>query len=410
MGSMSDSVEPAAPRAWLLDPSPTPPVQIWGLTPQERLRRALRKAGCRAVECAEPANLPPPVDGPALLIRADAVYDERLIEGLCAARNTVLVASREGDWGGPMAAHVDADRIPGTLALLSRALQGDAAPAPSGLRLVAPDELAGAYNAALRKSERPFLFPACARRAREIEDRLFSASYKGITDLVTKWVWPRPATAVTRVLARAHVHPNLVTLASWILAVAAMLLFAEGRFATGLLVAWLMTFLDTVDGKLARVTLTSSRFGHVFDHSLDLLHPPFWWLAWGLALPAGYADATAVVVAGYVVGRLLEGIFLLAFKMETHCWRPIDSLFRTITARRNPNLVFLSVGTLGGRPDLGLVMVAIWTVISLAFHTLRLVQALVLRRRGQRIEPWDDALRGAVRPQVEGPVDAETTA
>ncbi len=45
-----------------------------------------------------------------------------------------------------------------------------------------------------------------------------------------------------------------------------------------------MTFLDTVDGKLAHVTLTSSRFGHIFDHSLDLLHPPFCYLAWGLGL------------------------------------------------------------------------------------------------------------------------------
>ena len=42
-----------------------------------------------------------------------------------------------------------------------------------------------------------------------------------------------------------------------------------------------MTFLDTVDGKLARVTLTSSPFGNVLDHSLDLIHPPFWYWAWG---------------------------------------------------------------------------------------------------------------------------------
>ncbi len=43
-----------------------------------------------------------------------------------------------------------------------------------------------------------------------------------------------------------------------------------------------------------------------------------------------------VVVVGYLAGRLLEGLFLLLFSMETHCWRPIDTLFRTITARRNP--------------------------------------------------------------------------
>jgi hypothetical protein len=102
------------------------------------------------------------------------------------------------------------------------------------------------------------------------------------------------------------------------------------------------------------------------------------------------------VVAGYFAGRLLEGIFLLAFKMESHCWRPIDSLVRTITARRNPNLIFLSVGTLAARPDLGLVMVALWTIACFAFHLVRVIQAFRLRRRGGRIEAWDERLRQAL--------------
>jgi phosphatidylglycerophosphate synthase len=171
-----------------------------------------------------------------------------------------------------------------------------------------------------------------------------------------------------------------------------------------------MTFLDTVDGKLARVTLTSSRFGHIFDHSLDLLHPPFWYLAWGLGLAGGAETIMAIVIGGYVVGRLLEGAFLLAFQIEAHCWRPIDSMFRTITARRNPNLLLLTVGALGGRPDLGLVMVAIWTLASLGFHSVRLLQAFALRRRGRAIEPWGEALRTEKRPEKAapgGPIDAD---
>ena len=45
-----------------------------------------------------------------------------------------------------------------------------------------------------------------------------------------------------------------------------------------------MTFLDTVDGKLARVTVTSTKLGNVFDHGIDLVHPPLWYLAWGIGL------------------------------------------------------------------------------------------------------------------------------
>jgi len=85
-------------------------------------------------------------------------------------------------------------------------------------------------------------------------------------------------------------------------------------------------------------------------------------LTGGFGLDDSFGTTTAVVVIGYVIGRLLEGAFILLFQIETHCWRPIDSLFRTVTARRNPNMILLTVGTLAGRPDLGLVMVAIWTV------------------------------------------------
>ena len=152
-----------------------------------------------------------------------------------------------------------------------------------------------------------------------------------------------------------------------------------------------MTFLDTVDGKLARVTLTSSTVGHVLDHGLDLVHPPFWYLAWAFGLFGGafwFDVSTLIIVIGYLVGRLIEGLFLLAFKMEIHCWRPIDSFFRTITARRNPNLILLTLGTLLGYPDWGFVLVAAWTVFSIGFHTVRLLQAGVISLRGHTVEEW----------------------
>src|SRR3970282_2183122 len=102
-------------------------------------------------------------------------------------------------------------------------------------------------------------------------------------------------------------------------------------------------------------------------------HPPFWYLAWACGLFGGafwFDIATLVVVIGYLFGRLLEGLFLLAFKMEIHCWRPLDSFFRTITARRNPNLILLTLGTLFGYPEWGFVLVAAWTVFSIGFHTV----------------------------------------
>ena len=59
-----------------------------------------------------------------------------------------------------------------------------------------------------------------------------------------------------------------------------------------------------------------------------------------------------------------------------HVWRPFDSFFRLITARRNPNLVILTPAALLGRPDVGILLVALWTALSLVVHAVQIVQGL----------------------------------
>jgi hypothetical protein len=95
-----------------------------------------------------------------------------------------------------------------------------------------------------------------------------------------------------------------------------------------------------------------------------------------------------VVIVGYVVGRLMEGWFLAVHKMEMHAWRPVDSFFRLITARRNPNLAILTVAVAIRAPREGLVVVAAWTIASLAFHAVRIVQAAFATRAGRPPRSW----------------------
>jgi phosphatidylglycerophosphate synthase len=155
-----------------------------------------------------------------------------------------------------------------------------------------------------------------------------------------------------------------------------------------------MTFLDTVDGKLARVTHTASRTGHVLDHGLDLVHPPVWWAAWAWGLAAGepgfgpHAAMLWIVVGGYFVGRLLEGIFIVTFEMEMFSWRRFDGWFRGVIARRNPNLLMLTAGVVAGRPEAGFVAVGVWTLGSIAIQLVRIGQAIATRRAGIPVEPW----------------------
>jgi phosphatidylglycerophosphate synthase len=155
--------------------------------------------------------------------------------------------------------------------------------------------------------------------------------------------------------------------------------------------------LDTVDGKLARCTITSSWWGNVFDHGLDLVHPPFWWWFWatglahvGLALSDTlFWWVEATIFIGYWVQRAIEGAFIAWFGgIHIHVWERFDSRFRLITARRNPNMVILFVSMAFGRPDLGIVAVAVWTVVSCLVHAVRLFQAQARKRSGQPVRSW----------------------
>ena len=348
--------------------------RIWGMSSAERLQRIFRRLGLQENGATASATQA------VLAVDARWVFDEALIRALAQQPNVILV----DDDGVPAAIHGQGEAMHVALERLA-AGEDLAAVALDYPRLTAL-EVGSTYNSELRKKEPPILRRLTTANVREVEKRLFQGSYKGVTDLVTKYVWPAPARVVTRWCALAGVTPNQVTFASFLLVLAAFALFWTGHFGWGLVAAWGMTFLDTVDGKLARVTLTSSKMGNVFDHGIDLIHPPFWWWAWLVGVqagphPLGHAELIlAVIVGGYVVQRMLEGVFLGLFKVEMHAWRPFDSFFRLITARRNPNLIMLTGASLVGRPDIGLLLVAIWTALSLLVHLVQVLQGLITPR------------------------------
>jgi phosphatidylglycerophosphate synthase len=259
-----------------------------------------------------------------------------------------------------------------------------------------PQTLVGTYFKKLRKIDPPYLLPVSESNQRKLEQRLFSGSYKGVTDLVTKWLWPKPAQVVTRFCALRGITPNQVTTVSLILVIAAGFLFLNGQFALGLVAAWAMTFLDTVDGKLARVTVNSSTFGHLFDHIIDLVSPPLWYFAWGLGLDKWLPGHTlplktvfGLILLGYIAGRLSEVVFKHFLEPSgIFCWRPVDSYFRLITGRRNPNLILLTLGLIFLQPDMGLLAVTIWTLASSVFLLVRLIMGFVTRMSTGPLRSW----------------------
>ncbi len=342
--------------------------RIWGMSNAERCRRMAESAAKNGSALAE---------GHELLFNLSYAFDPMLLRLVLEEPGTVFA------WGAvPIVGQVPAGSDP-----LS---------APHVVDLSDGRKL---YNRQLRKLEQPFVRELTPATRRGIERQSYFGAYKGVTDLLTKYLWPELALWLTRLAASIGMTPNMVTAIGATLCVLATWFFAQGLYWTGMLAGFVFMVLDTVDGKLARCTITSSKWGNVADHGVDLIHPPFWWYFWGVGLSAwGLALSTqtfalvmAAVIAGYVLQRLIEGMFIKDFGMDIHVWGRFDSWFRLITARRNPNMVILFAALLAGRPDIGLIALAWWTIISLGVHAVRLMQAYGVKRSGRPIVSWMEA-------------------
>lgn len=342
-----------------------PAARVFGIDPATRLERQLTRlkiAGERV-----------------LMIGEDVVVDTPALAHLTGGEPLVIIDTE----GRPLVAWVEAGR--------AEALRDDftAGRTPASDRTA----VAGSFDfaaGALKKREVFHAFALDRTPVRTAENAFYFASYKGVTDIVTKYAWPWPALLVVRACAALGISPNMVTSVSILLSILAIPLFMQGQFAAGLACAWGMTFLDTVDGKLARVTVSYSKFGNLFDHIPDIVFPPVWWwaFAWGATIGVDAETSRliwlcfAAVMASYLVGRLCEGAFEVRNGFGPFVWRPFDATFRLILARRNPNLLILTAAVIAGAPVAGYQVLAAWCVACAAVQLVRFVQSELERRRG----------------------------
>lgn len=353
-------------------------MRLWGLTAFERVRRIA--SGERLSNLDEP-----PSHG--LMFNDRFVFDPAWVRVVLDRPGAVLT-----EHGVPVIAHVTNSRQ--SAAVLLAISRQQAVSDPHLAEIVSEAATPISYGE-LRKREAPFVLPLNELTVRQAERATYSAAYKGVTDLLTKYLWPSCAFQITRACAALGISPNMVTCFGLVLCAMAAYLFLEGRFWPGMAAGLLFMVLDTVDGKLARCTVTSSKVGHILDHGVDLIHPPIWWWLWirglepyGTPLSGQLAlIAISSILIAYVVQRLIEGVFIARFGMHIHVWQRLDSDFRLVTARRNPNMVILFAAMLVSRPDIGIICVAVWSVVSCLFHLVRLAQAIGASRWG-KLSSW----------------------
>jgi phosphatidylglycerophosphate synthase len=328
-----------------------------------------------------------------LAVSADTIIDARLLPQLAALEGSVFFAhvdSGEVGDAGERAAMLrfesGAPSIDPSAATLWALAEGMAASGQA--RAMAPGDF-DSYIVSLRRDLDPYLVPVSTEDARHrVERFMFWSNYKGSTDFMTKYVWPPLVWLLVRPLARWRVHPNTVTAVDIAATFIAIPFWMHGWWATGFFLAYLMSLLDSVDGKLARVTYTYSKLGNVLDHGLDLVHPPFWYLGWAWGLSDGDMQS-AVFQASvwmfwlYWADRICAPIFKRRTGRSIHGYLPVDVKIRTFISRRNVNLPFFTAAVAidALRPGTGwevsiavFYAIVVWQALCVAYHAVRTVQ------------------------------------
>ncbi|MEO8325069.1 MAG: CDP-alcohol phosphatidyltransferase, partial [Nitrospirota bacterium] len=165
-------------------------IRLWNLTSRTRYQRMLKRMGIKSF--LDNIN-ELPGNHSVLMIRGDFLYDERVLSYLLKNTNVVLNIQTGGGLL-PIAAHVNSPLASSAWYGIRQERIGEIA----GLQSVTLKDLSITFSNKLAKSDHPYVVPIRENNRVALEEHLFTGSYKGVTDLVTKFLWPVPAKWATR--------------------------------------------------------------------------------------------------------------------------------------------------------------------------------------------------------------------
>jgi phosphatidylglycerophosphate synthase len=309
------------------------------------------------------------LDDRFIVVAADLLIDQRLLEFLAAkTADTILAATADSppetaavlhrstldllDRGAPMF-HVkhSPESAPVEIADISamptywESMHGEV---PFHLRRVTTDVEA--------EQCWPILLDYIQRRTLELPAQYFDPYFEGL---------------IVRRLAPTAITANQVTLITTILGFAVGLLYYSGWLRVGVLLAIFVEVLDGVDGKLARITRTTSKAGE-YEHILDFFYENSWYLALGFFFSrSGFHftwTAAMMLIAFDLIDNIVYSIADVKWGRSVDNATPFLSCFRLIAGRRNIYTWLFLPGFLLGLPAVAFYLAVAWAGITAAIH------------------------------------------
>lgn len=331
-----------------------------------------------------PRDVPAAISGiaePAVFhfVSSDTVVDDRLLAFMMLSSENTQIRL-PGDTL-PLIVRLDANTLrrfgaqAGTRAGLMDGVRTD----PAIVAKVPADF--DAYIDDLRLRNEPYLFRCRAGDSmRLIENRMYEANFKGTLDFIAIYIYKYPVREIVRFLGRFRwVSPNHVTFLSIVASFAVPWLFAAGQLGWAILIGWMMFILDSVDGKLARLTVRLSKTAGVLEHATSTPAVFLWFpsLGWSLSHGALFDFSNPVVTAMWILMPLywldkgINGLFRRRFKIDLYNWSRFDEAFHLIACRRAIIMLIITIGYVARNVEAGFMALAGWMILTFVVHALR---------------------------------------
>ncbi len=347
------------------------------------------------------------VDGPFLLLEANYVLDERIIEKLAKAEGmTIAYDSRVKE--GMLVA------VEGGRASSLSPLQGDGAYvgasrcSPEVLPFLKGYDRAACLAEAVRSLEfnaldvatiEPYVaeirreLPTLWFRIESKEDAqrckrmLVKRAQKRTLDVLAWYFNRHVENWITLHIADFPITPNLMSILTYLVAFSVTFLLLSGRLLPASLLSFLVNVMDGLDGKLARVKGMATKLGQL-EHSFDLLYEQSWYiaLAWAVHNLRGDALPLAIGFAAVLLDSFARHVsmqFRQVMGISLADYAPFDRAFRKFDGRRNIYTIYILLGVILGKPLYALVAIACHAFVTSAVYTWRAAQHLRAADMGQ---------------------------
>ena len=208
----------------------------------------------------------PTLERRCLVVGANLLIDQRLLEWLASQTGDVFLANREG-MPREVAGCASREALGETQSDQRNIVAAARLPTYwEAMHGEVPLHLFRVEEARDQESAWKVLFDHIQRRTQELPSQYFDIPFEN---------------RLVRLLAPTAISANQVTVFTTLLGFTVALLYLEGWLRIGVLLAIVVEVLDGVDGKLARIARTTSRLGEQ-EHVLDFFYENSCYLALGI--------------------------------------------------------------------------------------------------------------------------------